>query len=412
MKMFIVLLLIITVIYCSYDSCENEDNYTKCSSHTIDELAGFSCHLFSSNVDTEGDLDSEQYCNIFPDSYKNQKILCKIEKGYAKEYISIHPENIDIFNDAILEPQKEFYEKNETIIFKKKLLSNEEIAIIRSNNTCFYQYYQYIGRFKNNSSENYNFKDKNICFNTIRFPELKDLINCGYAGKIFTLNTCFFIPDNHLPNDFQIFFSKRFIESEALAFTDDLDNKQKIFPGTLQLIKRKKEKGRKLEDDELKYEITIEDKYGKIYKYTDKSLEPEVIEEGTQGDQSYDDDNSINVSYNCSGNDFFMSKCIPNNITSSSYIIVSDYIYKILDDIEKGKFNEIFNNTIAENKTYTVIESNITYIISKVSSQYSTNYSTVSLEYCESLLKEKFLLDKNETLILLKLEYGIKKLKI
>ena len=419
MKMFIVLLLIITVIYCSYDSCENEDNYTKCSSHTIDELAGFSCHLFSSNVDTEGDLDSEQYCNIFPDSYKNQKILCKIEKGYAKEYISIHPENIDIFNDAILEPQKEFYEKNETIIFKKKLLSNEEIAIIRSNNTCFYQYYQYIGRFKNNSSENYNFKDKNICFNTIRFPELKDLINCGYAsitinkaGKIFTLNTCFFIPDNHLPNDFQIFFSKRFIESEALAFTDDLDNKQKIFPGTLQLIKRKKEKGRKLEDDELKYEITIEDKYGKIYKYTDKSLEPEVIEEGTQGDQSYDDDNSMNVSYNCSGNDFFMSKCIPNNITSSSYIIVSDYIYKILDDIEKGKFNEIFNNTIAKNKTYTVIESNITYIISKVSSQYSTNYSTVSLEYCESLLKEKFLLDKNETLILLKLEYGIKKLKI
>ena len=33
-----------------------------------------------------------------------------------------------------------------------------------------------------------------------------------------------------------------------------------------------------------------------------------------------------------------------------SYIIVSDYIYKILDDIEKGKFNEIFDNVIADNK--------------------------------------------------------------
>lgn len=46
---------------------------------------------------------------------------------------------------------------------------------------------------------------------------------------------------------------------------------------------------RKLEDDEIKYEMTIEDKYGKKYKYADKSLEPEIIEEELQDGKSYDD---------------------------------------------------------------------------------------------------------------------------
>jgi hypothetical protein len=51
-------------------------------------------------------------------------------------------------------------------------------------------------------------------------------------------------------------------------------------------------------------------------------------------------------------------------------------------------------------------------VISTVSSQYNTNYSTVGLEECESLLKNKNLLDKNETSILFKLEYNIKNAKI
>ena len=46
MKIYIFLLLIISTIYCSYDSCENENDHTKCSNHTIDELTDFSCHFF------------------------------------------------------------------------------------------------------------------------------------------------------------------------------------------------------------------------------------------------------------------------------------------------------------------------------------------------------------------------------
>ena len=355
----------------------------------------------SNDVDVEGDLYSEQYCGIFPDSAKNQKIEWKIEQGFTLETMSTSPE---LFNESnyVAEPQKEFYEKNETILIKKKLISNEDLTIIKSKNTCAYIAFKV-----------YNLTDKNICFNTNRFPELKDLINCGYAnitinktGKIFTINSCYFIPDNHLPVEFQKLFSKMYIENGIRYLVKYMEKPEEL--------KRKKEKVRNLEDDEIKFEMTIEDKYGKKYKYTEQSLEPKIISNGTQGDKNYDDENTNNKtkSYNCSGIDFFIGKCTPKNITNSSDRVESDYIYEILDDIKNEKFNEIFENVIAENKAYNATESNITYIISTVSSQYSTNYSTVSLEKCESFLKQKFLLDKNETLILFKLEYGIEKLKI
>ena len=114
----------------------------------------------------------------------------------------------------------------------------------------------------------------------------------------------------------------------------------------------------------------------------------------------------------CSGIDFFNEICTPNNITDSSDIVVSDFIYDILDDIEDGKFNDIFNEIIAENTTINKSENNVTYQISTVSSQYISNLSTVALEDCETKLKEKYSLDKNEKLILLKVDYGIEKIKI
>ena len=127
------------------------------------------------------------------------------------------------------------------------------------------------------------------------------------------------------------------------------------------------------------------------------------------------DENTISPSpssNNCSGIDFFNEKCTPNNITDSSDIFVSDFIYDILDDIEDGKFNDIFNQIIAENTTINKSENNVTYQISTVSSQYTSNLSTVALEDCETKLKEKYSLDKNEKLILLKVDYGIEKIKI
>ena len=109
----------------------------------------------------------------------------------------------------------------------------------------------------------------------------------------------------------------------------------------------------------------------------------------------------------CKSIDFINGNCIPTQDNNNS-----DYIYNILDDIEDGNFNDIFETVISENKTYNATENNKTYIISTVSSQYKTNYSTVGLEECESKLKKEYLLDENEALILLKLEYNIKNAKI
>lgn len=56
---------------------------------------------------------------------------------------------------------------------------------------------------------------------------------------------------------------------------------------------------KRLEDTpDQKYEIIVEDKYGKKYKYTDKSDEPEIIEEGMQGDKIYgaNNINDVNLS--------------------------------------------------------------------------------------------------------------------
>ena len=110
----------------------------------------------------------------------------------------------------------------------------------------------------------------------------------------------------------------------------------------------------------------------------------------------------------CSGINFIQGLCNNTNKTvDKNNYTISYFINDILDDIEKGKFNDIFNEIIAENKSTIKSENNATYIISTVSSQYSTNYSTVDLRDCESKLKESYSLDKNESLILLKVEYNI-----
>lgn len=299
MKRFILLLLIITTIYCSFDSCINESDYSKCFSHTIDELTDFSCHLYSIDWTVSEDNGNQNYCSIYPDSAENQKIMWKIEQGNTKETMSnnhiLDPETVNVFN-FVLEPEKDFYGKGETIHVKKKTISEEDRKIINSRNTCSYQS---LGRIYANPIKNFNLTDKNICFNTNQFPELKDLINCGYTsltiytdGEAFTLNTCYFIPDNHLPDDFKIVFKKSFIDMGIETFKEIMEE-LKEYPGASKLFKRKKEKGRKLEDDDkIKYEMIIEDKFGKKYKYTDESMEPEIIEEGLQGDKIYNENAS------------------------------------------------------------------------------------------------------------------------
>ena len=115
------------------------------------------------------------------------------------------------------------------------------------------------------------------------------------------------------------------------------------------------------------------------------------------------------IIFNCLGVNFFNGKCTPN-ITNREEN--SAYIYHILDQIENGYFKEIFTSAIEEDKVYIEIEYNTTYQISTVLSQYSTNLSIISLEECESKLKNVYSINENETLALLKLEHKIENAKI
>ena len=119
------------------------------------------------------------------------------------------------------------------------------------------------------------------------------------------------------------------------------------------------------------------------------------------------DDSIFNI--NCTGLEFFKGLCKPNNTNKEEE---TEYIYHILEQIKEDKFKEIFNRTIEEDTYIIKKDNNITYQISTISSQYLTNLSTVSLEKCESILKEIYSIDQDEKLILLKLEHDVEKFKI
>ena len=83
----------------------------------------------------------------------------------------------------------------------------------------------------------------------------------------------------------KVLFKKIFVESKISSVIDsysyegpsNLKSKQKIIPRGI----------RKLESEDIQYELVVEDKYGKKYKYVKDKVEPEVIEEGMQGDKPY-----------------------------------------------------------------------------------------------------------------------------
>ena len=116
-----------------------------------------------------------------------------------------------------------------------------------------------------------------------------------------------------------------------------------------------------------------------------------------------------NIFNNCTGPIFFSNPCDPN-ITNKEE--ETEFINDILEQIKENKFKDLFNKTIEEDTNFIHEYNNITYQISTVSSQYSTNLSTVSLEKCESTLKDIYSIDKDEKLILLKLEHKVENIKI
>ena len=294
MKRLIILFLVICSTVCDLDSCMDEEDLTKCSSHILDEIDGYSCrliHAYDYDFDTEEE-EEDAVCSAYPDSAEDQKLYWRLVHGEGKEALSAQrayiKENLDAIGIPV--PTKDYFAKDETVEIELRKFTDDEKKTLLNANSCAYQY---AGRFLDNPEAKINITDKNTCLNAYQFSELKNLVNCGIStitfnisGNTWTINTCFFIPDNHLPDNVKKLFKQFFVDSGIFSILGNYHNYALSYLKSK--LKKFSSKTRKLQDENIKYEIVVEDKYGKKYKYVNDEVEPEVIEEGLQGNRIYD----------------------------------------------------------------------------------------------------------------------------
>ena len=291
MKRIIICLAFFSIVFCTAESCDDEEDATKCSTHTI-EYNGFSCHKIS--------YEDESECGIFPDNASTQKAYFNLVNGMEKEIYSGIPISSraeqDINEEVIqMSSNKESYSKGEEIKITLKELTQSDINLINSNSTCSYYYYGKVFDYFNDLSQNYsnykgypNITDKNLCFNAKQFSDLKDLVDCGYAeikyksgNKEYEVKTCFYIPNNKMPEELGKYLKASFIDVIMADYG--------YISQTFQLIEQYDEMAKSLEEAnanrrastiEPSYEIVVENKDGKKVKWTDTSSDVEVIDKG------------------------------------------------------------------------------------------------------------------------------------
>ena len=301
----LITLILINAIFCTAFECDEEEDQEKCSQHSI-EYEGFSCYKVKYIETTEdGNEEVETSCTSFPDEARNQKAFINFVIGWMKESFSslggyFDGERIEDDPDYpyIYQLNKQSYSKGEEIIITEAKFSEEDINIITSKNTCSYLLYgrhldNILDYQKNNNMENYtgypNITDKNICFKAAQFPELTNLIDCGYAEiKYFTgdeeykINSCFYIPNDKIPETIKSYFKTNFIDS--MMDPEDRDS-------MLSFIFFEGLSGDDGDDDDERrrrrlsafkgYQITVEDKNGKKLQYKTGEKGITVVSEGS-----------------------------------------------------------------------------------------------------------------------------------
>ena len=116
---------------------------------------------------------------------------------------------------------------------------------------------------------------------------------------------------------------------------------------------------------------------------------------------------------NCRLSTFFNSKCI-KNITNKN-ITQNHYSYFIDEITHKAEEKFLYNIIYGNNTEYAVKEDNNIYQLTTTYSQkvkYYSNISSIQLGECENYLKDFYKIDKNESLLILKIEYYIPNFKI
>ena len=288
MKRLVIGLALLSLIFCSDESCSDEDDKTKCSDHSVDS-EGFSCYKYSNK------FEDEEGCVVFPNNGNSQKAYLDLSNGMMKEFYSAYPqieegeEEEEEENKDLVQfySNKETYEKDEEIILRGKNISQSDREIVFSKETCTYYYYgRVMDNLMQNGFQDYNgypnIADKKVCFNAKQFPELENLIDCGYAvikynigSNKYEIKTCFYIPNNKMPEDLFRYFKSHFI--------NELFGEEGIFRELFFGISgddSDDEDNRRLLSSTYSFEIEVEDKNGKKVKWTDTTDDIIIIEEG------------------------------------------------------------------------------------------------------------------------------------
>ena len=134
-----------------------------------------------------------------------------------------------------------------------------------------------------------NILDKNKCFNAEKFEDNENLVDCGYANfnivsknNIFNMTTCFFIPDNI--SDYLLSYYSNSYKSLLDAFLGNFTN----------IFKLSDNKNRIL-DQNIEYEIIVENKNGKKVKYTsDNDMIQYIVNDNENANDNNNKENKTN----------------------------------------------------------------------------------------------------------------------
>ena len=129
--------------------------------------------------------------------------------------------------------------------------------------------------------------------------------------------------------------------------------------------------------------------------------------------ESYPQDLLPSINTSCTVLHFFKRLCKINNMDINK---IQSFILNILDSIKNGELNDLLSNVIGEYKEDIIIsDRNVTYELTSSFNQNNKEYENISnieLGECENILKEKYNIDKNETLIIFKVDYILEGLNI
>ena len=118
-----------------------------------------------------------------------------------------------------------------------------------------------------------------------------------------------------------------------------------------------------------------------------------------------------NISPNCNILNYLSLKCIKNKVNS---VFKETFIDNIFDELQNKSFSTLLEEVINEKKNdITTIINNTIYQITSSFNQISKIYesiSTLNLNLCENKLKDMNIIDKNDTLLIFKIDYFLRKI--